>query len=296
MAPASSAKHAHVGSWRRPRNDAADQKGGIHDDETAGALGFRGGTVAGSIHMEQFPPLLIEAFGPGWLETGSLSLYFLYATRDNEPVRCRLERAEAAPRADVWIETEDGRRVCEGTASVGAPDLDSALCQRLKGVRPPGELRDLGHLKAGDTCAPVPVRIRGDHVEHRLGYITEPLAAYRATADPRVAPPVHVVQALCAVEEPLLKPPPDRGVGLFGAIEIQYLAGPVVVDRDYEVRGRVLALSDSPKTEIVWYESVLAEPTGGRDVARMIMMSRLLKASSPRWTPGAVGAPPLRGR
>ena len=35
---------------------------------------------------------------------------------------------------------------------MGAPDLDSALCQRLKGVRPPGELRDLGHLKAGDTC------------------------------------------------------------------------------------------------------------------------------------------------
>ena len=69
-------------------------RGSIHDDATATVLGFRGGTVAGSIHMDQFPPLLLEAFGQGWFETGSLSLYFRYATTDGEPRR----RSQSAPR------------------------------------------------------------------------------------------------------------------------------------------------------------------------------------------------------
>ncbi|HJP49543.1 MAG TPA: hypothetical protein QF611_00785, partial [Pseudomonadales bacterium] len=55
-----------IGEWRKPVNTAANQKGGIHDDATATDLGFRGGTVAGSIHMEQFPPLLVELFGDDW--------------------------------------------------------------------------------------------------------------------------------------------------------------------------------------------------------------------------------------
>ena len=47
-----------VGPLREPRNLAANVAGSIHDDSQAQKLGFRGGTVAGSIHMEQFPPLL----------------------------------------------------------------------------------------------------------------------------------------------------------------------------------------------------------------------------------------------
>ena len=76
-----------AGPVRRPRNLAAEIAGSIHDDKTASKLGFRGGTVAGSVHMDQFPPLLIEAFGPQWFETGSLSLYFRNATTDGEPVQ-----------------------------------------------------------------------------------------------------------------------------------------------------------------------------------------------------------------
>ena len=52
-----------IGPYRRPRNLAQMQKGSIHDDATATKLGFRGGTVAGSIHMEQFPPILLRALG-----------------------------------------------------------------------------------------------------------------------------------------------------------------------------------------------------------------------------------------
>jgi hypothetical protein len=76
-----------AGPVRRPCNVSAHVQGSIHDDATAKALGFRGGTVAGSIHMDQFPPLLLEAFGQGWFETGSLSLYFRHATTDGELVQ-----------------------------------------------------------------------------------------------------------------------------------------------------------------------------------------------------------------
>jgi hypothetical protein len=81
-----------AGPVRRPCNVSAHVQGSIHDDATATALGFRGGTVAGSIHMDQFPPLLLEAFGQGWFETGSLSLYFRHATTDGEPVQAFVER------------------------------------------------------------------------------------------------------------------------------------------------------------------------------------------------------------
>ena len=76
-----------VGPFRAPANLAADVRGSIHDDATAQKLGFRGGTVAGSVHMQQFPPLLVRAFGPEWFETGTISTYFRNATTHGEPVR-----------------------------------------------------------------------------------------------------------------------------------------------------------------------------------------------------------------
>ena len=46
------------------RNWSADEgAGSIHDDATAEKLRFRGGTVAGDIHMNQFPPVLLQIFG-----------------------------------------------------------------------------------------------------------------------------------------------------------------------------------------------------------------------------------------
>ena len=59
-----------VGPVRKPRNSAANEKGSIHDDAVAQKLGFRGGTVAASLHMEQFPPLLLHMFGPRWWKCG----------------------------------------------------------------------------------------------------------------------------------------------------------------------------------------------------------------------------------
>ena len=68
-----------------------------------------------------------------------------------------------------------------------------------------------------------------------------------------------------------------------GAIEIQFIDGPALTGVDYQARGELLALSESPKTELSWYEVTLSDPDG-RDVVRMLKMDRLMKAASPLWS------------
>ena len=278
-----------AGPVRRPGNASKDAKGSIHDDETAQKLGFRGGTVAANIHFEQFSPLMEAVFGPEWHRRGGLSLYFLTPTTDGEPVQAFARKlsgqADDLPRAEIWMEDAQGAKVCEGTASLGGPDPNSALRQRLRGVRPASDLRLLRNSKVGDTIQGVPSRLRLDHTMPRLEHITEPMPFYRdeTAYGEIVAAPAVAIDALRVVEAPLFRPE-SAYVGMFGAIELQFLDGPVFVEHDYLADGRALALSESPKTEVVWYESVLKDADSGRLIAQMILMSRLLKASSPLWT------------
>jgi hypothetical protein len=274
-----------VGAYRAPRNLAANQRGSIHDDSVATKLGFRGGTVAGSIHMEQFPPLLVHAFGERWFETGSLSCYFRNATLHGERVR-PLAQAPSGTREEqvnIWMERDDAMQVLEGTASVGAPAEASMLARKLAEPRDAGELRILAHLSAGEALDAVPSRLEFvAHTNARLDALTEPIPWYRdgspwggAIVNPGLL--VHMMVAI----QPRMRLR-DRAVGLYGAIEVRHINGPVFMERDYEVSGTVLATGATPKTEYVWYETLMREP-GGRDVASMIMMLRFMKASSPLW-------------
>jgi hypothetical protein len=277
-----------AGPWRRPRNNAADQRGSIHDDATAQKLGFRGGTVAGSIHMEQFPPLLVRAFGERWFETGSLSTYFRNATTDREPVRAFA--AVAAGGADdqvrVWMEKDDGTLVLEGTASVGSPAEPSMLRRKLAEPREDGELRILRDLAPGTEVAAVPARLSRAVAEARQRVVTEPLDWY-AGASPwggAIATPALAVQAMVAVQPEMhLRP---GAVGLYGAIEVRHIAGPVFIERDYFVSAKILAVGQTPKTEYFWYESLLSDTRDGKQVASMLMMLRFMKASSKLWQEG----------
>jgi hypothetical protein len=282
-----------VGPVRETCNSSAHQKGSIHDDATAQKLGFRGGTVAGSLHMEQFPPLLLHMLGSRWWQTGSLSLYFRYATRHLEPVQCHAVapmRSNSDVRIEVWMDhpRPDGdaaERVADGTASVGRPDDASALRQRLQLVPEPAELRILAGLSKDATCCDVPTRISQAALDERLAVITEPRDEYTPTSPwGRAAlPPSLMVRVMRAVE-PALLARTGPVVGLFGAIEVQHLRGPVFVETDYVARGRVIAVSETPKTEFFWYETTLTDCAEGTDVASMLMMLRFMKASSPLWT------------
>jgi hypothetical protein len=273
-----------VGPYRRPRNLESKDPSSIHNDETARKLGFRGGTIAGSFHMEQFPPSLVRAFGERWFERGGLSCYFRNATMDNEAVRTLVQSPSGAvdEQVNVWMERDDGMQVLEGTASAGSPSEPSMLRRKMAEPREAGELRILEALSVGQDLGTSVERLPMAALAPRLAVCTEPLPWYSG-ASPwggPIANPSAIVTIMFNARQPRAA---GRIVGLFGAIEINHINGPLFVDHDYEVTGTVRALGASPKSEYVWYETVAREPGSGKDVASMIMMLRFMKASSPLW-------------
>lgn len=276
-----------AGPMRMPRNSARHLgAGSIHDDATAQKLGFRGGTVAGSLHMEQFPPLLVASLGEDWLRTGGMSLYFKYATTDNEPVQAFARRPRPEDRhIEIWMDDAKGNRVADGTANVGGIDPDSTLRQRIEAMPEPQDIRILARVSAGDTGDRLPTRITTEALESRLAVVTEPMPAYTDATlfGQRIATPALQVQILRPAERSILPRNSDFGVGLFGAIELQMHAGPVFAEHDYETQAKVLAIGETPKTEYLYYEASLFEPGSNETVLRMIMMLRFMKASSRLW-------------
>jgi hypothetical protein len=279
--------HLLVGPLRRSVNNASKVAGSIHDDATATKLGFRGGTVAGSIHLELFPPILLKAFGQRWFERGTISMYFLNATTDREAVRAFVKEPPVDAKdaqVDIWVERDDGMRVAEGTASVGNPEEPSALLRRPLDRFDAGQLRILGGLKVGDQFEECDALLTKDAMAERMKVITEPLEWYTKPSPwgGAIATPATMVQLLYSQSIATLRAKLGRAVGLFGAIELRNINGPVVVEHPYRVTGSIVALGQSPKTEYMWFETALNEKSGKR-IAEMRMLLRFMKASSPKY-------------
>ena len=154
---------------------------------------------------------------------------------------------------------------------------------KLDQARDPGELRILSDLHAGYELPSVKTRLRSAEARPRLDVITEPIAWYDGDSPwgGAVANPGLMVHIMVNVQEGMrLKIP---AVGLYGAIELRNVHGPVFAEHDYTASGKILALGTTPKTEYMWYESNLYEPGDGTHVAQMLMMLRFMKASSRAW-------------
>ncbi len=285
-----------VGPVRYGVNLSADASEGIHNNEVAAAIGFRGGTVAGDIHLDQFAPVLVQAFGQAWFESGSLSLYFKHPTLDGEPVVVRVQRPSADPKTALSAEnvlaemtTPEGITVAEGTAAIGAASLvRSALRSRDLRACDPTTLRILRDVTIGEEFDPIELSPRGPEQQSRLahGLISEPLPWYSQDSPwgGPIASPLTTAHLLhWEVAQPLSARLPAN-VGLFGAIEIAFVNGPVFLDRRYVITGHVVAVSDSPKTEILWYDTE-AHDLEGELVATCRMMTRFVKSSSVLFEP-----------
>jgi hypothetical protein len=272
-----------TGPLRQSVNQAGEVKGSIHNDAIASKLGFRGGTVAGSIHLELFPPVLLEAFGKGWFERGTLSINFKNATMDREPVRALVDApAKGATDTQVraWIERDDGMLVGEGTASVG----DVAEKTALQSIDPSRFAAPAPRILAGVSVGPIPdaeIEMSRKAQDTRLDVITERLDWYSDSPwGGPIASPATIVHYLYGHPARFIgRGTEGEAVGLFGAIEVGHINGPLVLDRTYTVGGQILAIGESPKTEYVWFESFAAAPDGTR-VAEMRMQLRWMKASS----------------
>lgn len=271
-----------TGPLRRSINNSRDAKGSIHDDATASKLGFRGGTVAGSIHNELFVPLLVEAFGQRWFERGTLSMYYLNATTDREAVRAFLKQpppGASDAQVEAWVQREDGMQVAQGTASVGNPAEKTALMARPLDRFDVGELRILSGVGPGFRFDPQRVVTTMEQQQARLAVCTEPIAWFSGDSPwggpvVMLAPMVQMLYAkvVAAMRGTL------GAVGLFGAIELRNVNGPVMVGQEYTCSGEVFAVGQSPKTEYMWFETGLDD--SGKRVAEMRMQLRFMKASS----------------
>ena len=298
------------GPLRAPTNPGRETAGNIHSDEDARNLGFRGGLVAGSIHMEMFPPLLVRAFGERWLERGSLSLYFLTPTLHGEEVRAALgvvPEGVADAQVEAWAERPDGQRICEGTASVGdVPPERAALHVRELDRHAPNELRILAGAKAGDSFPVVDTAVEQAVIDERLAVITEPMVWYRDAArwGGTLPTPVNLVNALIAPANAYLESIRAGAIGLYGAIELRNVNGPFLAGKTYRAGGTLLHVGDSPKTEYVWFDTWADDPSAGsgqapsagagKRVAEMRMQLRFMKASSPLYQETAATAQPPR--
>ena len=253
------------GAWVQPVNRWQNGVNSIHNDETARALGMRGGTIPGSVHLGHFRPLLDDLFGDRWLINGAISMFYTYATTHLEdvravikarPDRCWDETAQFA----AWVETPEGKTVCKGTVSVGAPATPNYV-RALPVDAPRGELRILADLQTAELP-----RIAEFVVEHgEDGIVHDPSAMYGVLNMPQ---------------------PPAAGaagaVGFFGATEIQLRHGPIRTSVAYAKTGRVVGVGATEKTEFFWTDSELTDETG-RVIAEMRHMARRMKASSPLW-------------
>ena len=265
-----------TGDLRIPVNSAAQSRGSIHDDATASKLGFKGGTVAGSIHMDQFVPLALKLYGDDWWKHGNMSFYFRQATVDREPVRALGKSGE--PHARLWMENETGALIAEGTASCQGHDEGTAVENLMKGQAAPSALRILKNVKIGDETKDLDVTVSREALDRRMEHITESLPVYQG--DKAILPPSMIVQLFRGSAQEALYKTDGPAVGLFGAIEIQQLKGPLRAETQYKVRAKVLALTESPKTENVWYRAWAADPETGEDFGTMLMYLRYMKGSS----------------
>src|SRR5262249_13451506 len=123
----------------------------------------------------------------------------------------------------------------------------------------------------------LPLKVEAAELEKYRGYITEDLAIYRDG----VLPPSNVIRLSHQARKGALGKSAQPSVGLFGALEVQQLEGPLKAGVDYIGRTKILKLTDSPKAENVWYDVFIRDPKAGRDVARVRYLIRIMKGSSP---------------
>jgi hypothetical protein len=255
-----------VGPWMQPVNQWQGAANSIHNDDVARSVGMRGGTIPGTRHLDHFRPLLDELFGDRWLINGAVSMFYTYATTHLEDVRAVVKAPpgrcwDESAQFPAWVETPDGKVVCKGTVSVGAPPT-------------PNYVRGLPMESSGEGENRI-VTVRPGHELPRVdgfmvkdgedGIVRNPQAMFVALTIPIWAPLIV-----------------DPAVAFFGGTEVQLRAGPIRTGTPYVKTGRISSVGVTGKTEFAWVDSELTD-ADGRLVAELRHMNRWMKASSPLW-------------
>ena len=257
-------------TWQQPINRWMNQPGSIHNDEVATKIGMRGGTIPGTVHLDHFVPIIQEQFGLSWYKKGSISMYYTYATTHKEDVRAGMAQpaeAETDIQVNAWVETPEGHTVAKGSVACGTPNDAPYVSTVPLANADPEDLRILEGLAAGDITPEknnVVADSGGGEGEYE-GILIRPAAMYQML---NAGFPAGKIK---------------RAVGFFGATEIAICDGPIKLDTPYTLKGEVVCVGASPKTEFAWVDSALTEEATGKLTAKMRHLTRWMKASSPLW-------------
>jgi hypothetical protein len=280
-----------VGPARTALNQADSS---IHDPESAKKLGFRGAAVGGNNHLDLFAPLLVETYGREWFERGTLSVYFLNVVVSGEPVQAVVERP-TSPGAQTRVHArradDPNFRVCEGTASLGGHARSELRTRDLK-TCDDSQLRLLKGVKVGKILGSA--RMTADRAWQdallKAGALNEPMGWHTGASPWGGA--IASLNSTAALMFRLLvgdgethhhdriSPALGDTLAMFGAFELSFENGPVMLDRTYTVEGKVVGVGESPKTEYLWWDAV-ARDERGVAVVTMRHLLRFLKATSP---------------
>jgi len=275
-----------------PRLALNESDASIHDAKEALRLGFRGSAVAGTVHLDCFVPPLLEAFGQQWFERGSISLYFENIIISGEEVESAVHLpAMGDERVRVYAQRrgEPDFLVMQGTASLGF-DAKSELRTRDLRLCDASQLRLLEGVQPGQSLGEMTRRVSSESQSHalRTGGINTPLPWY-TTASPwgePIACPSHIAFMMLRMANaddgtyfPQLSPRIGSTSSMFGACEIAFINGPMFLDRPYTVRGHVVGVGQSPKTEYVWWDAS-AYDEDGTEVVRLRHLFRIIKSAS----------------
>jgi hypothetical protein len=266
---------------RKMANSPTSTVGSIHEPDVAQKIGMRGGVIAGVIHLDLFPPLMMEAFGKEWFEKGSLSLFYTYALLHGEELRAILQVPPPNNRevqVEARLESRDEHLVARGTASIGNPQEKSYIGAMEIKSSPAEERRIYKDLEAGYEPEPKEVQMSSSELMEKLEFCEDSLE-WNSGSSPWGGPvvPPSLTFSMMRIMPPFL----PQGVGFYGATEMRFVKGPVKADVQYVNKGKIFAVGVTSKTEYYWFDSWLYEKESGSLIAEVRHMTRSMKAGSP---------------
>lgn len=278
-----------LGEWRIAVNAAASMVHSIHDDAVGKKVGMRGGVVAGTMHLDLFPPVFLKTFGQRSFEQGAISLFFTYALLDGEEVRVIMQPPEE--KNDALVETQlqsrDGHLVARGTLSVGNPKETSYLRTLELKSSPRDEMRILKEIEVGWESPFKDILATDDDLAERAKNSEDTVEwnSGKSPWGPAILLPSHVARLM-----QITLPFQTEGVAFYGANELRYVNGPVKVNTPYKVKNKIIAAGVTSKTEYFWFDTQMFDQESDKLIAEMRHMTRFMKAGSPLYPEISAGS------
>jgi hypothetical protein len=277
-----------TGPWRSPaqmlEEQSNDGRKSIHDGDAAASLGLSGAPIEGPTHFSQFDPLAVELWGHAWFERGCISSHFRTMVVEGEEVQASVTTTGELS-ATIVARKADGTPVLEGSISLGPDHPETALEARRAAQGGPGELFILDQIEVGmELPETITASIPYDEgngpaypfsLADKAVKITEPSVWYTpegAAENPwgRIVVPFEMASVLANKSG---RGFPVRGpaLGLFLDLEVRMVNGPIIADHDYDLRRKVVGLSQSKRTESYWTETTITDTETG-DLACIVVL------------------------